>query len=276
MERRNGRVLVIGDIHGAARALTQVLERSKYDPQRDKIIFLGDIADGWSEVPQCVDIILSLPRKIVLCGNHDKWAIDWFKMGQMHPMWQPQGGQATIDAYVKTGLIADSEHREFWINLENNLYHEENDRLFLHGGYDWHYSLDDQPQRYANGYSNLYWDRHMWETALAFETRKRRALKKFPDMTEEEYMAEADIPKFGKQYSEIFVGHTTTTYVKEYHNHTAEWLENPSNPVKALNVWNLDQGAGYEGVLTIMDVDTKEFWQSDPVKELYPDERGRN
>ena len=42
------------------------------------------------------------------------------------------------------------------------------------------------------------------------------------------------------------------------------------------NVWNLDTGGGYEGRLTIMDIDTKEFWQSDFVNTLYSDERGRN
>lgn len=29
------------------------------------------------------------------------------------------------------------------------------------------------------------------------------------------------------------------------------------------------------GKLTIMDLDTQEYWQSDLVKELYPNEKGR-
>ena len=29
------------------------------------------------------------------------------------------------------------------------------------------------------------------------------------------------------------------------------------------NVWNLDTGAGYGYKLTIMDIDTKQYWQSD-------------
>lgn len=41
------------------------------------------------------------------------------------------------------------------------------------------------------------------------------------------------------------------------------------------NVWNLDTGSGFSGKLTIMDIDTKEFWQSDFVRELYPNENGR-
>ena len=42
------------------------------------------------------------------------------------------------------------------------------------------------------------------------------------------------------------------------------------------NVWNLDTGGGYEGKLTVMDVETKELWQSDFVNTLYSNERGRN
>ncbi|ULT39931.1 hypothetical protein KRR40_34415 [Niabella defluvii] len=44
-----------------------------------------------------------------------------------------------------------------------------------------------------------------------------------------------------------------------------------NQPLNAFNIWNLDTGAGSSGRLTIMDVDTKEYWQSDPLNELYPE-----
>jgi len=62
----------------------------------------------------------------------------------------------------------------------------------------------------------------------------------------------------------VFVGHTTTQ--KPYPD---------MKPVHASNVWNLDQGAGWSGKLTLMNIDTKEYFQSDLVTELYPDELGR-
>jgi serine/threonine protein phosphatase 1 len=40
-------------------------------------------------------------------------------------------------------------------------------------------------------------------------------------------------------------------------------------PMKAANIYNLDTGAGRTGRLTIMDIESKKFWQSDPVRELY-------
>ena len=46
-------------------------------------------------------------------------------------------------------------------------------------------------------------------------------------------------------------------------------------PMNRCNIWNMDTGGGFEGRLTIMDVDTKEFWQSDDLRTLYPNEKGR-
>jgi serine/threonine protein phosphatase 1 len=54
----------------------------------------------------------------------------------------------------------------------------------------------------------------------------------------------------------VFIGHYSTL---------AEWSE----PRRVLEVWNLDQGAGWGGRLTVMDAVTGQWWQSDPVRELY-------
>jgi serine/threonine protein phosphatase 1 len=59
------------------------------------------------------------------------------------------------------------------------------------------------------------------------------------------------------QYRDIFLGHTPT---KQY---------NSLLPVHFCNVWEIDTGAGWGGKLTIMEVDSKEFWQSDMISDLY-------
>ncbi len=65
-------------------------------------------------------------------------------------------------------------------------------------------------------------------------------------------------------YQHCFIGHSRTN-----RNGNVE-------PVRKHNVWNLDQGAAYDGVLTLMEVDSFQYWQSDPVRSLYPGHRGRN
>ena len=76
--------------------------------------------------------------------------------------------------------------------------------------------------------------------------------------------SDARYPSRLKLYNEIFIGHTPLSKTG---------LVVPEN---AANVWNLDTGAAFKGALTIMDIDTKEFWQSDPVHKLYPTETGRH
>jgi serine/threonine protein phosphatase 1 len=46
--------------------------------------------------------------------------------------------------------------------------------------------------------------------------------------------------------------------------------------MNAVNVWNIDTGAAFNGRLSILEVESKKFWQSDVVQNLYPDETGRN
>ena len=39
--------------------------------------------------------------------------------------------------------------------------------------------------------------------------------------------------------------------------------------LKLCNIWALDTGAGWSGKLTIMNVNTHEYWQLDLSSELY-------
>ena len=71
-------------------------------------------------------------------------------------------------------------------------------------------------------------------------------------------------PKRLKHHKEIYIGHTPVTRIAK------------DKPTQMANVWNVDTGAAFKGTLSIIDVDTKEFWQSDPVYTLYHDEDGRN
>ena len=69
------RTLVIGDIHGGARALRQVIGRVGLESE-DRLIFLGDYVDGWPESRQVIDYLIELDRGyacMFIIGNHDVW-----------------------------------------------------------------------------------------------------------------------------------------------------------------------------------------------------------
>ena len=41
------KTFVMGDSHGAYKAFLQVMERSGFDYENDRLICLGDVSDGW-------------------------------------------------------------------------------------------------------------------------------------------------------------------------------------------------------------------------------------
>ena len=232
---------VIGDIHGAHKALLQCLERSGFDYEKDQLISLGDVADGWSQIPEVFEELRKVKDLIYVMGNHDDWLRQWLKFGAIDSNWLKNGGQTSIDAYeVYRPYDIRHVHEKF---LDKSVfYYEMDNMLFVHGGYDWHIPIHEN---YAH---DIMWDRHMWVTAFYWQLQhnKGNPLIKIED------------------YDTVFIGHTTTSH-----------YDKTLKPVQLSNIWNLDQGAGHDGKLTIMNVDTKEYWQSDNVKELYPDEKGR-
>lgn len=222
-----GKQFVIGDIHAGYRSLKQCLERSNFNYDEDQLIVLGDIVDGWSETPLVIEELLKIKNLILIEGNHDTWAREWFKFGARPIIWTQQGGQATIDSYIANPELM-IKHREFF-DKAVKCYVDE-DRLFVHGGFRLGIPADEQDLRY------LSWDRDLYD-------RRNNILDISP-------------------YKEVFIGHTSTWNISHL-------------PFERNNVWFLDQGAGWEGVLTIMNVNTKEFWQSDKVSSLYPECKGR-
>ena len=65
------------------------------------------------------------------------------------------------------------------------------------------------------------------------------------------------------QFDEIFVGHTPI--------HRFGYF----NPTRACEVWLMDTGAGWDGVLSLMNIETKEYFTSDKIPSLYPGFMGR-
>ena len=236
---------VIGDIHGSNKALLQVLEKSGFDKESDLLISLGDIADGWNEVSECVDTLLSIKNLVAIRGNHDVWCYDWFEYGRTPIIWTQQGGQATIDAYVRTGQITEDSHRAFWKD-QIDYYIDDENRLFIHGGWDYLEGFPHGAMIPVNAGSiakECHWDRSLLEGARsAFGDKNREG--KFKAL---------------EQFKEVYIGHTAMN----------------GDPRQFGNLWNMDTGAGWNGKLSIMDIDTKEFWQSDFTTVLHPGERGR-
>ena len=240
------KTFVIGDIHGGLKALIQVFEKANVT-QNDTLIFLGDYVDGWSESPQVIDFLIGLSQNqkcIFIRGNHDELLLDWLQSHRDNPMWKEHGGEATVLAYANVDELTKQKHIDFLKKL-HNYYLDSNHRLFVHAGFT---NLNGVTHEYFP--KMFYWERTLWEMAVALDQ----------SIGKEDLM----YPKRLKLYTEIYIGHTPVTKI------------NKTTPVNFANVWNIDTGAAFKGPLTLMDIDTKQFWQSEPLHELYFSEKGRN
>jgi len=254
---------VISDIHGSYRALVQVLERAKFDYEKDLLIINGDIVDGWPDSLESIEEILKIKNIVYVLGNHDQWFIDYhnqsddfikknygnfveiygleFAKNEINSNWLMQGGKATLNSYKDKDDIRD-KHVKF---LEKALpYYILDDMLFVHGGYDEYTNIEEQ------SVTNLIWDRTLIEHAYY----KWIAHNRKNDF----YISE--------KYKYVFVGHTPTLNFK---------VKDNSKPMFLGDLVAIDTGASYYGPLTLMNIDTLEYYQSDVVKKLYPGIRAR-
>lgn len=221
----------LGDPHGNFKALLQCFERSGFNKYSDTLIVLGDVCDGYPDVKECIEELLTCQLLLYVLGNHDDWTHHWMKEPREY-LWASQGGENTFHSYIPKKHIRLFDEACI-------AYTDDKNRLFVHGGFD-----IKEPDFTKQKRDVLLWDRHLLE--VAHMNRKH-----YPDK------------KYGG-FEEIFLGHTTT-----------QIINGTTTPIHACNVWCLDTGAGYRGKLTILDVDSHEYWQSDSAKELYPNDHGR-
>ncbi|WP_111307938.1 metallophosphoesterase family protein [Confluentibacter sediminis] len=239
-------IYVIGDIHGGLKALIQLLNKMEIKDE-DQLIFLGDYVDGWSESAQVIQFLRELSEKInciFIKGNHDAWCETWLKTDYVNPTWYMHGGKETIESYVNFSKEVKEQHLLFFQNMP--LYHiDDKNRLFIHAGFTSMHGVEKEVVK-----ETFYYDRTLWEMALSLDKNISQDSELYPNRL--------------KHYSEIFIGHTPTINFNSY------------EPMNAANVWNVDTGATFYGKLSGMNIDTKDFFQSDVVRTLYPNEMGRN
>lgn len=232
------RRLVIGDIHSGYRAMKQVLERADFNKDKDLLIGLGDYVDGWPDAPETVDFLMNLPNFKGVLGNHDNYLLDFLRDGYASSSWVRQGGEITKFKYLYSdlGIEKKDEHRDFLANLPHSLVID--NKLFVHGGVLFN---KDGINLEGTDESFLMWDRDLFFQASSVPFSNT------------------------SPFDEVYIGHTTT-----------EMVSHSFSPISSGNVFLLDQGGGWSGKLTVMDIDTHSYWQSDLVYTLYPEIKGRN
>lgn len=239
------RRLVVGDIHGGFRALEQVLQRAEFNKDEDMLLSVGDYVDGWPQSYEVVEFLSSLPNFRGVRGNHDQWFLDFLSGGWLDNGWVRQGGRATLESYRDIDAVTRNRHMRFLQSLPSYLILD--NTLICHGG-TW--SPSDLINVKNLRDEEIQWDRNLYQ------------------MFAIEYLTELSTGKSGEldtsPFDRVIIGHTTTTS-----------LLSDMRPFTYKNLWNIDQGGGWEGKLTVLDFDSEDYWQSDVVGSLYEGVRGR-
>jgi len=223
----------------------QVLEKSGFDYENDKLICLGDVTDGWPQTRECIDELMKMKHLTMLLGNHDEWTMMYYT-NQMDNQgrysyfraWTTQGGFATLKS-----LGDPTDHRYVEFLQKAKLYHITADnKAFAHA----------QIPSKAFVLNKCDSFQFIWERDMIGRASERR-----------------DAETIDERFDEIYVGHTPVINFK---------LRDPDKlvPQKWANVWAMDTWASGHGVISMMDTDSKKVFQSDECMKLYPDHPGRN
>jgi serine/threonine protein phosphatase 1 len=230
----------MSDSHGGYRAMVQCLERCGFNSEIDQLFYLGDVVDGWSETKDSIDLLMGIGNLVYILGNHDQWALRYYTGALLEGTDEYRSWQHHGGLATRASYGFQTmipEHMEFLTNA--SLYHvTEDGLLFVHAGLDTTLSIEN------NDPDTLLWDRSLVNGVTQLHRNKQ--------------------PVLIEAYREVFVGHSPTLRLGH------------QIPLTMGNFNMVDTGAAFTGRLSIMDVDTKEVFQSDRLQVLYPDEDGRN
>ena len=251
------RRLLIGDLHGAYRCLMDVLETCRFEFGKDHLYFTGDVADGYPDVFECLRFFRQLKNFHPVIGNHDIWLQNYLAYGASYSTWLEQGGNHTVSSFKKAGLTREglfdyAEYLATWpyVILESSF-------CLMHAGPSIYTTLDSLILL-SKMKRNLY-ERTASEVS---------DYKKIPEIsavwTRDYYYSALDCIHGMKPLMQpfepkirFFVGHTPVLG-------GIPFIDNKYNLV------NVDTKTGYGGRLTILDMDSLEYWQSRSAEELYP------
>jgi len=98
--------IAVGDIHGHARALDDLLGqlRAEAGPD-DTVVFLGDYIDRGPDTRACIDAILEFRDDVrsdvvCLCGNHEDWMLRTLRDPRRHSWLMGMDAFDTIRSYA--------------------------------------------------------------------------------------------------------------------------------------------------------------------------------
>ncbi len=144
------KIFIVGDIHGCLEMLKKLIDKIRWDPSDDRLIFIGDYIDRGEKAKNVVDFILELKNGSsqvdCLLGNHEKMFLDYLSGDDLESSIL-NGGISTIRSYNKFGqnendLLVPQSHIHFFYSLLPMIELEE--YYIVHAGFRPYIKIEDQ------------------------------------------------------------------------------------------------------------------------------------
>ena len=171
------RVLAIGDVHGMYEKLIKLMDKIRFNPDEDLLIFLGDYIDRGPDPGRCLQYIFALQQQypdVVVClmGNHEVMMSSYFmqKRGNYNNLivdyagsWLDNGGLETLKQLDEMDEGTKEELLQWVMNLPVKYQYQ--DYFFCHAGVD-----PDVPLAVQNEFDMLWRRQQWWEQYKGEET----------------------------------------------------------------------------------------------------------
>lgn len=171
------RVLAIGDVHGMYQKLIKLMDKIRFNPDEDLLIFLGDYIDRGPDPGRCLQYIFALQQQypdVVVClmGNHEVMMSSYFmqKRGSYNNLivdyagsWLDNGGLETLKQLNEMDADTKEELLQWVMNLPVKYQYQ--DYFFCHAGVD-----PDVPLAVQNEFDMLWRRQQWWEQYKGEET----------------------------------------------------------------------------------------------------------
>ena len=213
-----------------------------------KTFVVGDIHGAYKPLKECMKKAgFDLKNDRLIClgdvcdrGSNVKKAIDYllkvknliYILGN-HDLWAIKWAESGIIPDIWMSQGGDETVRSFPNGLSDthlkllktaHSYFIDNNKLFVHGGILSDRPIEDQDEKVF-----------LWDRSLVAKAMHKKKKKKNSSITE---------------FKEVYVGHTPT---QNFGSNT---------PVNSCEVWLMDTGAGWKKRLSMMNIETKEVFQS--------------
>lgn len=144
------KIFVVGDVHGCLGMLKNLIDKIKWDPSKDRLIFIGDYIDRGEDPRGVIDFVLKLKEDsaLVQCliGNHEQMLLDYLS-GNDPETYILNGGGTTLMSYDRVRRseeepLIPSSHLDFISSLMPMI--ELDHYYIVHAGFRPNVNIEDQ------------------------------------------------------------------------------------------------------------------------------------